>query len=270
MFSAINLKLFQLLFNHKDTGRTVQQIAQDLNLHWIENESRGLLDVLDALCSMSVLKREHSTYKLALLGERYLLNEDKYLKYFNVIDQQIYSQFSKLDQLLTTGTIDQDCCSSTSSSIKDVLGFFKTERIKNVFAQLDLSKYSTLVDISDVPNKDLIERLAVKYKRLKCYIGTNESDEKVDLIIIWNWSSVQQKKYKIKQAYEMLTDENGLCMIIEESNEDDVTSELLLATSLLAAMENSVEEECDSMDAFGYSKIERQKTNTCNVVLAYK
>ncbi|CAF1578124.1 unnamed protein product [Didymodactylos carnosus] len=68
----------------------------------------------------------------------------------------------------------------------------------------------------------------------------------------------------------MLTDENGLCMIVEESNEDDVTTELLLAMSLLAAMENSVQEECDSMDAFGYFKIEGQKTNTCDVILAYK
>jgi hypothetical protein len=98
IFTSIELNIFDLLLSYND-GLTCSQIGQRLNLHYIENESRCLQDILDCLTSMKFLEREDETlsYKLTKLTRNYLLPNRKILAN---IDQEFYKRMPQFNEIV--------------------------------------------------------------------------------------------------------------------------------------------------------------------------
>ena len=97
IFTAIELKIFDLLLSYDD-GLKCSEIAKELNLYYIENQSRCLQDVLDLLTSMKFLERDNEklSYKLTNFTRNYLLpNRDILLN----IDQDFYRKMSKFNEI---------------------------------------------------------------------------------------------------------------------------------------------------------------------------
>ena len=74
IFTCFHLKLFDLLQSHQQ-GLTCEEIAEDLHLHYLPNQSRCLVDVLDALTSMKMLERDcqQGIYRLSSLTKQSFL-----------------------------------------------------------------------------------------------------------------------------------------------------------------------------------------------------
>jgi hypothetical protein len=98
IFTSIELNIFDLLLSYND-GLTCSQIGQRLNLHYIENESRCLQDVLDCLTSMKFLELEDEklSYKLTKLTRNYLLPNRKILAN---IDQEFYKRMPQFNEIV--------------------------------------------------------------------------------------------------------------------------------------------------------------------------
>ncbi|CAF5206099.1 unnamed protein product, partial [Rotaria magnacalcarata] len=97
VFTALELKIFDLLLSCND-GLSCSDIAKNLNLHYVENQSRCLQDVLDCLTSMNLLERcnEILCYKLTNFTRNFLLPNREIL--LN-IDENFYKIMPKFDSI---------------------------------------------------------------------------------------------------------------------------------------------------------------------------
>ena len=95
-FTCAELKLFALLLTHR-SGLTCSKIATHLDLHYVENESRCLQDVLDALAAMQFLERDQATgiYRLSTLTEKFFLPHQALL---SQIDRDFYRKMPQLHE----------------------------------------------------------------------------------------------------------------------------------------------------------------------------
>ncbi|CAF0827918.1 unnamed protein product [Rotaria sordida] len=127
IFTSIELKIFDLLLSYND-GLLCCDIAKHLNLHYIENESRCLQDILDCLTSMNFLERnnENFSYKLTKFTRNFLLPNRKIL--LN-IDQEFYLNMPQFDNILL------------NNSSKDSIHQLMLLRIKQL---IDLTNYSNI------------------------------------------------------------------------------------------------------------------------------
>ena len=96
IFTCMELKLFELLLSHR-SGLTCSKIATHLDLHYVENESRCLQDVLDALTTMKFLERDQSTgiYRISTLTEKLLLPHQSIL---SKVDRDFYQKMPQLHE----------------------------------------------------------------------------------------------------------------------------------------------------------------------------
>jgi len=139
IFTSIELNIFDLLLSYND-GLTCSQIGQRLNLHYIENESRCLQDVLDCLTSMKFLEREDETlsYKLTKLTRNYLLPNRKILAN---IDQEFYKRMPQFNEIVL------------NNYSKDSINLLMLLRIKQL---VDLTNYSNISIDSIDENGDVM------------------------------------------------------------------------------------------------------------------
>lgn len=139
IFASIELNIFDLLLSYND-GLSCSEIAKQLDLHYIENESRCLQDVLDSLTSMNFLERndEKITYKLTEFTHDYLLPNRKVL---SNIDQEFYQNMPRFDTILL------------DSSSNDSINHIMLLRIKQL---VDLTNYSKISIDSIDKNADVI------------------------------------------------------------------------------------------------------------------
>lgn len=140
IFTSIELKIFDLLLLYND-GLICSDIAKHLNLHYIENESRCLQDVLDCLTSMNFLERhsDKHTYKLTKFTRNFLLPNRDIL---TNIDQEFYKKMPDLHEYI-----------SNNSLIKNSLNQIMLLRIKQL---VNLTNYSNIsIDTFD-ENTDVI------------------------------------------------------------------------------------------------------------------
>jgi hypothetical protein len=105
IFTCTELKVFDLLLTHEN-GLTCAEIAHALNLHFIENESRCLQDVLDALTSMDFLVRQQNNgiYKLASMTENVFLRHQNLLV---TLDREFYSNMPHCHELKINNCSEQ-------------------------------------------------------------------------------------------------------------------------------------------------------------------
>jgi hypothetical protein len=139
IFTSIELKIFDLLLSYNG-GLICSEIAEHLNLHFIENESRCLQDVLDGLTSMNFLERddEKLNYKLTKFTRNFLLPNRTIL--LN-IDQEFYKQMPQFHEIILNN--------SSKNSINQIMLL----RIKQL---VDLTNYSNIsIDTFD-ENTDVI------------------------------------------------------------------------------------------------------------------
>jgi len=139
IFTSIEIKIFDLLLSYND-GLKCSEIAKYLNLHFIENESRCLQDVLDGLTSMNFLERddEKLSYKLTKLTRNFLLPNRTIL--LN-IDQEFYKQMPQFHEIILNN--------SSKNSINQIMLL----RIKQL---VDLTNYSNISIDSFNENTDVI------------------------------------------------------------------------------------------------------------------
>jgi hypothetical protein len=139
IFTSIELKIFDLLLSYDD-GLRCSEIAKELDLYYVENESRCLQDVLDLLTSMMFLERDNENvcYKLTKFTRNYLLPNRNILVN---IDQDFYQKMPKFDEIIL------------NNSSKDSINQIMLLRIKQL---VDLTNYSNIsIDLID-KNSDVI------------------------------------------------------------------------------------------------------------------
>ncbi|CAF0805732.1 unnamed protein product [Rotaria sp. Silwood1] len=127
IFTSMELKIFDLFLSYND-GLSCFDIAKHLNLHYIENESRCLQDILDCLTAMNFLERnnENFSYKLTKFTRNFLLPNRKIL---HNIDQEFYKNMPEFDNILL------------NNSSKDSITQLMLLRIKQL---VDLTNYSNI------------------------------------------------------------------------------------------------------------------------------
>ncbi|CAF2943940.1 unnamed protein product [Rotaria sp. Silwood2] len=127
IFTSLELKIFDLLLSYND-GLLCSDIAKHLKLHYIENESRCLQDILDCLTSMNFLERnnENFSYKLTKFTRNFIFSNQKILCN---IDQEFYKNMPQLDNSLL------------NNSSKDSINQLMLLRIKQL---VDLTNYSII------------------------------------------------------------------------------------------------------------------------------
>lgn len=128
LFTSFELKIFELLLSHSN-GLTCSELARELNLHWIDNQSRCFEDILDCLTAMNFLERNDKTcsYQLTKLTRNYLLPHRTLLTQF---DQQFYQSMPHCHQHLLLD-------SSTRTSIHQLL-------LTRIQQYIDLTPYSNI------------------------------------------------------------------------------------------------------------------------------
>lgn len=139
IFTSVELKIFDLLSSYND-GLTCSEIAKYLNLHFIEDESRCLQDVLDCLASMNFLERNDDklNYKLTKFTRDFLLPNRTIL---SNIEQEFYKQMSHFHETIHNN--------SSENSINHLMLL----RIKQF---VDLTNYSNISIDSFDENTDVI------------------------------------------------------------------------------------------------------------------
>ncbi|CAF0991664.1 unnamed protein product [Adineta steineri] len=139
IFTSIELKIFDLLLSYND-GLTCLQISEQLTLHYIENESRCLQDILDCLTSMKFLERDNEKliYKLTKFTRNILLPHRRIL---SNIDQEFYNKMPQFNDIVL------------NSSLKDSINLIMVLRIKQL---VDLSLYTNISIDSIDKNVDVI------------------------------------------------------------------------------------------------------------------
>jgi len=140
IFTSIELKIFDLLLSYNG-GLICSEIAEHLNLHFIENESRCLQDVLDCLTSMNFLERddEKLSYTLTKFTRNYLLPNRTIL---SNIDQEFYKEMPQFHDI-----------NLNNSSSKNFINQIMLLRIKQF---VDLTNYSNISIDSFDENTDVI------------------------------------------------------------------------------------------------------------------
>jgi hypothetical protein len=125
IFTSIELKIFDLLLSSND-GFRCSEIANHLHLHYIENESRCLQDVLDCLTSMHFLERDNDkfSYKLTKFTRNFLLPNRTILSH---LDQEFYKEMPQFHEIILNN--------SSKTSIHQIMLL----RIKQF---VDLTNYS--------------------------------------------------------------------------------------------------------------------------------
>ncbi|UJR36804.1 hypothetical protein I4U23_029518 [Adineta vaga] len=127
IFTSLELRIFDLLLP-TNSALTCSQIAQRLKLHYIENESRCLQDVLDCLKSIKFLEydKENFVYKLTNFTRNLFLPNCKLL---TNLDQEFYDKMPQFN-----GTV-------LKNSLKDSIHLIMLLRIKQL---IDLTTYSKI------------------------------------------------------------------------------------------------------------------------------
>lgn len=178
IFTSLELKIFDLLLISTD-GLKCCEIAKNLNLYLIENESRCLQDTLDCLTAMNFLERENENfkYKLTKFTRNYLLPNRKLL---SNIDQDFYKDMPQFHEIILNNN-------TSKNSIYQLMLL----RIKQF---VDLTNYSNISIDSFDENTDAIilwrqdglikdkikqayDILPLNKKGLLVLILPNESDE---------------------------------------------------------------------------------------------
>ncbi|CAF3227004.1 unnamed protein product [Rotaria socialis] len=139
VFTASDLKIFDLLLSCND-GLSCSDIAKNLNLHYVENQSRCLQDVLDCLTSMNLLERCNGNlcYKLTNFARNFLLpNREVLLN----IDENFYKIMPKFDSMFL------------KNSSKESIHAIMLLRIKQL---VDLTNYSNISFDTINKNSDMI------------------------------------------------------------------------------------------------------------------
>jgi hypothetical protein len=203
IFTSLELQLFDLLLTYND-GLTCARIAEQLNLHYVQNESRCLLDVLDCLKSMKFLEcgRETSAYKLTKFTRNLLLSNRDLLAR---IDQQLYDKMPHFNEVVV------------NDSLKDSIQLIMLLRIKQL---VDVTSYSKISIDSIDNNADVIiiwrqegqlkEKVKQAYnvlpsdrKSLLILIVPNEDDDEVTLTlnIFLNMTTNDREQENPKELY---------------------------------------------------------------------
>lgn len=169
-FTAVELKIFDLLLSRKD-GLLCSDIAKHLHLHYIENESRCLQDVLDCLTSMNFLERTNQNlrYKLTDFTKNFLLPNREIL---TNIDNEFYKNMPQFDTILL------------EDSSKDSIEQLMLLRIKQL---VDLSNYSNILFDKIEENADVIilwRQDGVLKEKIKQAYDALSTDRKGLLILI--------------------------------------------------------------------------------------
>ena len=203
IFTALDLQIFDRLLAEQD-GLTCSQIAQELHLHFQENQSRCLEDVLDCLTAMNFLQRDEktSTYQLTKLTRSTLLPHRILL---NHLDKDFYQSTPHFHEILLD--------SSTKTSINQLL-------LLRIQQYVDLNNYSNIsIDSFDENTNAIIlwrqdghlkEKIDKAYEILPCnkkgllilIIPSEETDEMtLALNLLSNMTNTNREEENIKDFY---------------------------------------------------------------------
>lgn len=203
IFTSLELKIFDLLFLHRD-GLKCSEIAQHLNLHFRENQSRCLEDALDSLASMNLLERDQQafSYKLTKLTRSSLLPNRAILA---KIEDEFYKKMPHLHEVL----LDQ----SSKTSINQIM-------LLRIQQFVDLTNYSNISIDSFDENTNVIilwrqdgrlkEKIQQAYeilpsakKGLLILILPNEEEDEVTLALnlLNNMTSAEKEQENVKDFY---------------------------------------------------------------------
>jgi hypothetical protein len=232
IFTSIELNIFDLLLSYND-GLTCSQIGQRLNLHYIENESRCLQDILDCLTSMKFLEREDETlsYKLTKLTRNYLLPNQKILAN---IDQEFYKRMPQFNEIVL------------NNYSKDSINLLMVLRIKQL---VDLTNYSNISIDSIDENVDVMiiwRQDGLLKEKIKQVYEILPSNKKGLLILIIPNDEQDEVTLALNLFLNMITTNK------EQENSKDLYSKKFLKQ-------------------IGFRSIERiQSTDGLQLLLAYK
>ncbi|CAF1244363.1 unnamed protein product [Adineta ricciae] len=203
VFTSLELQIFDL-FSQSNHGLTCAQVAEQLSLHYVQNESRCLQDVLDCLKSMKFLEyeKEKFTYKLTDFARNLLLPNRQLL---SNIDRDFYDKMPQLNELVL------------NNSIKDSIHLIMLLRIKQL---VDLTAYSNVsidsfdenVDVMVIWRQDgcLKEKIKQAYDilpsskaSLLILIIPNDEDDEVTLAlnILLNMTTTSKEAENPKEFY---------------------------------------------------------------------
>jgi hypothetical protein len=232
IFTSIELNIFDLLLSYND-GLTCSQIGQRLNLHYIENESRCLQDVLDCLTSMKFLELEDEklSYKLTKLTRNYLLPNRKILAN---IDQEFYKRMPQFNEIVL------------NNYSKDSINLLMLLRIKQL---VDLTNYSNISIDSIDENVDVMiiwRQDGLLKEKIKQIYDILPSNKKGLLILIIPNDEQDEVTLALNLFLNMITTNK------EQENSKDLYSKKFLKQ-------------------IGFRSIERiQSTDGLQLLLAYK
>jgi hypothetical protein len=233
IFTSIELKIFDLLLSYND-GLICSQIAEHLNLHFIENESRCLQDVLDCLTSMNFLERddEKLSYKLTKFTRNYLLPNRTIL---SNIDEEFYKEMPRFHDIILN-----------NSSSKNTFNQIMLLRIKQF---IDLTNYSNISIDSFDENTDVIilwrQDSLLKEKIKQAYDILPSNKKGLLILIIPN------------DEYDEVTLAFNLFMNMTTTNKEQENSKDIYSKKFLKQI--------------GFRSIERiQSTDDLQLLLAYK
>jgi hypothetical protein len=233
IFTSIELKIFDLLLSYND-GLICSQIAEHLNLHFIENESRCLQDVLDCLTSMNFLERddEKLSYKLTKFTRNYLLPNRTIL---SNIDGEFYKEMPRFHDIILN-----------NSSSKNTFNQIMLLRIKQF---IDLTNYSNISIDSFDENTDVIilwrQDSLLKEKIKQAYDILPSNKKGLLILIIPN------------DEYDEVTLAFNLFMNMTTTNKEQENSKDIYSKKFLKQI--------------GFRSIERiQSTDDLQLLLAYK
>jgi hypothetical protein len=230
IFTSIELKIFDLLLSYTD-GLKCSEIAKYLNLHYIENESRCLQDILDCLTSMNFLEHDNEqlSYKLTKLTRNYLLPNRIIL---SNIEENFYKEMPHFHDIL----LDH----SSKTSLNQIMLL----RIKQC---VDLTNYSNISIDSFDENTDVIilwrpdgllkekikqayEILPLNKKGLLILIHPNDEHDEVTLALnlFMNMTITNKEQQNVKDFYsKKFLKQTGFRSIEKIQSTDDL--QLLLA-----------------------------------------
>ena len=127
IFTSIELKLFDLL-SQNPTGLTTLEISRMLKLNYIENQSRCLQDVLDALYSMNFLDRQEDDgrYKLSKFTTDCFNPSEKYL---SAVEKEFYPKMSHFYEQMADENLQQTIHELMLLRIQHLVDLSKYQRI---------------------------------------------------------------------------------------------------------------------------------------------
>lgn len=203
VFTSLELNIFDLLISHPN-GLRCSQIAQELNLHWLDNQSRCLEDVLDCLTAMNFLERieKTSSYQLTKLTRHSLLPHRTLL---TQLDKQFYQAMPHCHELLLD--------SSARTSINQLM-------LLRIQQYVDLTPYSNIsIDSFDENTNAIIlwrqdghlkEKIQQAFEILPCQkkglliliIPQDDQDEMtLALNLLSNMTNANREQENVKDFY---------------------------------------------------------------------